>query len=554
MQDINKSGDFKVLKSLRVTIEDLLLDTIEYLTNKFNQSKNVFTAASPFGQILIVIENLTQLVFYYIEDSITELNMNEATRLTSIYSLASLAGHNPSRAVSATGEISLIINDDAEEIPTDLVIIPNLTRLTNVNTGLQYILDLPQDEVKFSLNGDDDGVKLNIRQGTIETQTVTARGVELESFSIGSSQNFFIDNFYINVFVNGEKWKKYESLLDIPRNANGYIAKTGITSGLDIFFGNESFGKIPNPGSDIIVEYLVTEGPGGNIRTTDTSQVKFNFMDTGFSLLGEEIELNEYINIATTQAPFFGSNPESSEMTRLIAPNTSKSFALVNPDHYEIVLRKLNLFSLISVYLDELDDRVLNLFLIPDIKKTFSFSQDYYGADLDRFRLSEHQKAEIYRYLEKTGSKLISTDIKIIDPIIIRYVINTTIIAFDDVSTDIIKNEINTSIASYFISNSRRKRIPKSDLIKILEEINGIDSVAITIVGDRNETAKALNPNAILNGLDEFNDIIITKNELPLIRGGFSDRYGNQYAEGISEDSLGAVNIKIQDIVPRPKL
>ncbi len=554
MQETTKAEEFKVLKSLRATIEDLVLDTIDYLTNKFNQSKNVFTAASPFGQLLIVVENLTQLVFYYIEDSITELNMNEATRLTSIYSLASLAGHNPSRAVSATGEISLMINEDAEEIPTDLVIIPNLTRLTNVNTGLQYILDLPQDEVKFSLNGSDNGVKLNIRQGIIETQTVTARGVELESFSIGSSQNFFIDNFYINVFVNGEKWKRYESLLDIPRNGKGYIAKTGVTSGLDIFFGNESFGKIPNSGSDVIVEYLVTEGPAGNIRTTETSQVKFDFIDTGFSLLGEEIELNDYINISTTQAPFFGANPESSEMTRLIAPNTSKSFALVNPDHYEIVLRKLNLFSLINVYLDEEDDRVLNLFLIPNIKKTFSFSQDYYGANLDRFRLSEHQKSEILRYLEKTGSKLISTDIKVIDPVIIKYVINTTIIAFDDVSTDIIKNEIHKSIATYFINNTRRKRIPKSDLIKLLEEINGIDSVAITIVGERNETSKDSDPKAELNGLDEFNDIIITNNELPLIRGGFSDRYGNQYDEGISEDSLGAVNIRIKDIVPRPKL
>ena len=36
---------FKVLKSLRATIEDLVLDTVDYLTNKFNQSKNVFTAA-----------------------------------------------------------------------------------------------------------------------------------------------------------------------------------------------------------------------------------------------------------------------------------------------------------------------------------------------------------------------------------------------------------------------------------------------------------------------------------------------------------------------------
>lgn len=554
MQNDNKSKEFKVFRSLRVTIEDLLLDTISYLTDKFNQSRTVFTAASPFGQILIVIENLTQLVFYYIEDAITELNINEATRLTSIYSLASLAGHNPSRAVSAVGQVSLSINEDAIEFPTNTVIIPNLSRLTCLNNGLQYILDLPQDEVKFSLNGNDDGIKLNIRQGIIETQTVTARGVAIESFSIGSAQNFFIDNFYVNVFVNGEKWRRYDSLLDIPKAAQGYITRTGITSGLDIYFGNNSFGKIPSIGSEIIVEYLVTEGPSGNIRTSDTSRVKFNFVDTGFSLIGEEVELNDYINITTSQSPYFGSNPESSELTRLIAPNTSKSYALVNPDHYEIVLRKLNLFSLINVYLDELDDRMLNLFLIPDIRKTFGFSQDYFGADLDRFRMSEYQKAELLRYIEKTGSKLISTDIKIVDPIIIKYVINTTIIAFDDVSTDIIKNEINNAIANYFVSNTRRKRIPKSDLIKILEEVNGVDSVAITIVGESNETSKKVNPNANLIGLDEFNDIIINNNELPLIRGGFSDRYGNQYNEGISEESLGAVNIKIQDIVPRSKL
>ena len=163
MENYSGLGKYKILKSLRATIEDILIDTIEYLTEKFNQNKSVFTAASPFGQILIVIENLTQLVFYYIEDAITELNINEATRVTSIYSLASLAGHNPSRAVSSTGEVSLNINDEAEEIPVDLVIIPNLTRLECVTNGLPYILDLPSDEIKFSLNGKDDGIKLNKR-------------------------------------------------------------------------------------------------------------------------------------------------------------------------------------------------------------------------------------------------------------------------------------------------------------------------------------------------------------------------------------------------------
>lgn len=545
-------GKYKILRSLNVQVESIILDTINYLTKRFNQSKSVFTAASPFGQILIVLENLTQLVFYYIEDSITELNINEATRLTSIYSLASLAGHNPSRAMSATGEISLKITDDVTELPVDFVIIPNLTRLACESNGLVYILDLPQDEIKFSLKGEDDGIKLPIRQGILETQTVISKGKEIESFSIGSPQNFFIDNFFVNVYVNGEKWKKYDSILDIPRNGKGFIARTGITTGLDIYFGNGAFGQIPIQGSEVVVEYLVNEGPRGNIRTTDTSKIRFKFEDTGFTILGDEIELNEFIDIDSTQAPFFGVNPEDSELTRLIAPKTSKSYALVNADHYEIVLRKLKMFSLIDVYLDELDDRMLNLFLIPDIRKSFSVSQDYFGADLNVFALGDYQKSQLLRYIEKSGTKLISTDVKIVDPVVTKYVINLTIIAFDDVSPEIIKKDIQVGIANYFIQNTRRKRLPKSDLIKIIEEVNGVDSVAVTIIGEKNETSKAINQNAKTIGLDEFNDIIIEKGELPLIRGGFKDRYGNSYAEGLSNDSLGAVNIKISDIVPRP--
>lgn len=575
---------FKILSSFNILIENILSDTIKYLTSRFNQSKTVFTAASPFGQLLLVIENISQLIFYYIEDAITELNINEATRNTSIYSLASLAGHNPSRAVSAVGEISISTNSEAFNAPSDTVIIPNLTRIKCLNNGLTYILDLPQDEIKFSFSGKDNGMKIQIRQGNIETQTVISRGIPTQSFSIGSPQNFFIDNFFVNVYVNGEKWKKYESILDIPRLEKGFIAKTGITSGLDIYFGNNNFGAIPPSGSKIDVEYLVTDGSAGNIRTNDPSKVVFQFIDTGFTMLGDEINLNDYIEITCTNPPYFGANPEDSKLTKLIAPNTSKSFALVNASHYEIVLRKLKMFSVINVFLDENDDRILNLFLIPDIRKTFSVGQDYFGADINRFIMSEYQKKQLLSYIEKSGTKLISTDIRIIDPIISRYVINISIIAFDDIPIDIIKRDIYNSIGTYFIENTRRERIPKSDLIKIIEEINGVDTVSVSIISEKYENIKkrlvqesnledseykrlqnlnrplTINEISTINinprdlGTDEFNDIIIREYELPIIRGGFTDRYGNYYSEGISEESLGAVNIQIKNIVPRPKI
>jgi hypothetical protein len=549
----NGTDNFKVLTKLSIFVEDILLQTINYLTEKFKQSRGIFTAASPFGQILLVVENLTQLVFYYVEDSITELNINEATRLTSVYSLAALSGHNPSRAMSSIGEISLSTNDDATDSTIDFIIIPNQSRLSCLNNGLTYILDLPQDEIRFSYNGTTNDLKLAIRQGIIETTTVVSTGAAMESFSIGSAQNSFIDNFYVSVYVNGEKWKKYDSILDMPLGEKAFLAKTGITSGLDIFFGNNNFGLIPPRGSEIIIEFLINEGANGNIRTNDPQQVKFEFIDTGFSILGEEFDINEFISVVTTHPPFFGANAEDSNLTRLIAPRTSKSFALVNADHYEILLRKLKLFSVINIFLDEIDERVLNLFLIPDIRKTFNTGQNYFNADLDRFILTDFQKNELLKYIEKSGSKLISTDIQIIDPIPSNYVINTTVIVFDDVDTEIIKNDILNSLGKFFIENTRHTRIPKSDLIKIIEEVNGVDSVSINIVSKKNEISKIANPNAADIGLDDFNDIVTEIRELPLIRGGFTDRYGNIYAEGISDESLGSVNIKIKDIVPRPK-
>jgi hypothetical protein len=544
---------FSVFNRLSIYVEDILSQSIDYLTSKYNQSKAVFTSASPFGQLLLVVENLTQLVFFYIEDSITELNMNEATRLTSVYSLAALSGHNPSRAVSAVGEISLSTYAGAGEPPADFVIIHNLTRLKCSNNGLTYVLDLSQDEIKFSLTGKNNGLKLAIRQGVVESQTVIAKGEPIESFSIGSPQNYYIDNFLVNVFVNGEKWTKYNSILDMPRGDKGYLIKTGITSGVDLFFGNGNYGKIPNRGAEILVEYIITEGSNGNIMTEDMSSIKFEFVDTGFSLLGEEIDLNAYIQVSSSNAPFFGVNSEDSKLTRLLAPRQSKSFALVNIDHYETVLRKLKLFSIINVSLDELDNRMLNLFLIPDIRKTFSTSQDYFNANLNRFILDDYQKNQLLQYIEKGGSKLISTEIQIIDPIPSLYVINTSIIIFDDVSTDIIKRDILNAIGTYFIQNTRLTRIPKSDLIKLIEEVNGVDSVSINIISQKNEISKLNNSSAMDIGLDEFNDIIVDKNELPIVRGGFTDRYGNVYSTGIVEDSLGPVNIQIKSIAPRPK-
>lgn len=555
-----QNNNYKLFTSLRINIQDILSETLQFLQDRFKQSRSVFTAASPYGQLLIVFENLSQLIFYYIEDSITELNLNEATRASSIYSLASLAGHNPSRAIGATAQIRIVRKPNITEPPASKVVLNDLFRVRCVQNGLIYVMELPQDEVRLALTGAQTNNIFSIRQGVIESQTFTAKGKALDSFQVGFPNNFYIDNFIVNVYVNGEKWEKYESLLDMPRNGKGFLCKTGITNGVDIYFGNGSFGKIPTAGSEIVVEYLATDGSAGNLSVESPSQVNFQFEDTGFAPTGEEVNLNDYFDIFTVSPPNFGVDPENLELTRLIAPKASKNFALVNVDNYEVLLRKMQMFSTIKVYLQQdstgsiLDSRVINLFLVPDVSKLFKSGEDYFNLPTTKFKLSTFQKNELLKYIERSGTKMISTSIKFVDPTITKYVLYVSIVAFDDVSPDIIKSDITDTVGKYFISLKRHDRVPKSDLIKIIEAVNGVDSVNVTILSEKNETALAKNPNAAPVGLDEFNDIVIRLDEFPVIRGGWKDSKGNQYAEGISEDKLGALNIHIKKRVNRKSM
>jgi hypothetical protein len=445
--------------------------------------------------------------------------------------------------------------------PASKVILNNLFRVRCENNGLIYAIELAQEDVRLALTGAETTAIFNIRQGQIESQTFTAKGQAFESYQLGAPNNFYIDNFLVNVYINGEAWTKYESLLDIPRNAKGFIAKTGITNGLDIYFGNGSFGKIPTTGSTIVVEYLTTDGSAGNVKVDDVKQVIFSFVDTGFSPIGEEITMPDYFTISTVSPPNFGVDPEDPTLTRLIAPKASKSFALVNLDNYEILLQKLQMFSTIKVFLDQdatgniLDSRMINLFLVPDVSQMFNNGTDYFNLATANFKLTAFQKNELLKYIEKSGTKMISSDVKVVDPKITRYILNVSIIAFDDITTDIIKSDIADAIGNYFIKLKRQDRVPKSDLIRVIEDLKGVDSVNVNIIGEANENALTLNPSSTnLVGLDEFNDIVIGLDEFPVVRGGWKDSQGNQYSEGLSDTSLGALNIQIKAQIPRKNI
>ena len=258
-----------IIKTARIRLSELCQDSINFIKQTYEDAGQYFTMASPMGQLLQVILNLGRTILYYIEDSITELNINTASRSQSVKGLAALTGHNSSRGVAARGTLRLFYNGQKLDIYGNTAVIPNYTRIISTYNGLTYTIVLPGNEVRLDLSSVTNYVDVNIVQGKLEYQQSTGTGDPLQSFNFQAKKGSIIDNFFVNIYVNGKKWAKRESILDMNFNEESVIVKTGQTGGIDVFFGNGYNGSVPPLGSTILVEYLLTDGDAGNIRTAE---------------------------------------------------------------------------------------------------------------------------------------------------------------------------------------------------------------------------------------------------------------------------------------------
>jgi hypothetical protein len=581
----NNNRNKEYLDKSRITYSDLVNQTQEYLVRAYNRARSIFTPASPFGQILLVVQNLTSLIFYYIEDALVELNIYTAFKEKSIYGLARLAGHNPTRSISARGTLSLNIKPGAAgELQTPFLYINNNTKITNLNTGLTYLLkvDNPQEKIKIDLTTN---AIYNFRaiQGELEEQSVVGNGKNLQSYNFASNKQ--VENDTVEVFINGDQIGIVDSLYDLTKGEKACIVKTGINGGIDVYFGNDDWGYVPKNGQQILVRYIKTAGIRGNIYAK-SDILKWKFDDQGLSNIGTQVDLNEAFNIGVAKPFILGSSEEELDLTRLIAPKTSRALVLANPDNYIAFLSRFD-YSYVNAYTtydDEYldDDNVVYLFLVPNVQSRLSKDSDYFTTDESNFKLSEDEKEALFTYIQRSGRQIVSTELSIVDPIITKYGLNIVLRVFDGVDPETLQADIIALMSQYFLRVQRRDKIPKSDIVALVEGVSGVDSVNVQFVSQQNEEAirngyyykttykvdqirsirEAIRVKVTLPkdadgnvtedpnlGLDKFGDIVIGLNELPIIRGGWEDREGVYYDTDIKSNNISSINIVIDEVI-----
>jgi len=594
-------AEFKFLESARVKASDIISDARVYISRVYGRAGELFTTASPFAQIMNVVSELTELIMFYIEDATVEQNIMTAQQSESVYGLARLTGHDPARGFSAVGEIEVRWKPGKQnDVAGDAIYIPTNSQLRSDLNGFTYLMRSANDIIALSTS-EVNYIKIPIVQGEVESQQVTGTGEKFQTFNIQTGGTTAHD--MVNVTVNGESWRVYDSIYDMNSASRGVVVKTGVTGGIDLFFGNDNFGKVPQNGSIIAIDYIKSKGSEGNLG--ESKDVTFKFVDFGFDGLRTEYDLNEFLEIKVTSSPKMGADPESLEFTKLIAPLQSKSFVLATPENYEHFLARYNMFSYIDAYnttedqyLD--DDNIIYLFLLPDVKSKLIGKQDYFSVPTEEFFFSQSELGAIREAVENSGQQMVTTEIEFVEPKKKLYAMNINVRHFEGYDEIQLMNNIRAKISEYLLKITRRDRLPKSDIVALIEGVDGVDSVNVQFIsksyedalrtGSYTVTQTTITPqspvledvgngkNRILffkktvtsstvafnagegipmevrkevTGLDEFGDILLSKEDVAMFRGGWQDRTGATVVDDPKIGALSSMTVNFSNPIPR---
>lgn len=492
----------RVFNKIELNYANLTDQINNWLSSVYEKSNILFNSASPYGQILTVVKEFFLQNILYLKNFVKQIDIEQSNSRIMIANIARISGHNPSRAISAKGTLKFKlkqgINID-QTVSGGQVIIYDNTIVRNKTNNLYYSLKIGTDKNYYNLFP---GCQffINVVQGKYESQTFTGDGTISQSFQVTVSNNATIDNFDYQISLNGINLQIKDHLYDMLENEYACYTRTGFNGGLDIYFGNGVNGIIPTIGSVIQVKYLLNNGLIGNILNNKIND--FAFIDDIYDSNGNVLQPSQLFDIFIETDVKFASDGESVEYTKSVIPYVSRNFVLATPDQYIYHLKKLNMFSKVNAFntldmvkididsdgsLDQININEMYLYLIPRITDYFSQSVNYFNVPFDAFYLDETEKQRVINYLKMQGIISITSSIKIIDPIIKKFIVNVFIRRFEDVSEDNIRENVITVLSEYFANYDRYDRVIKADIIARLKLIDGIDSVNLEFVGKDNE-------------------------------------------------------------------
>ena len=529
----------KLFKTIETTFDNFDETIQSFLAKSFNNLGLQYTNTQIFGIIFNGIKNVMQNIMFYIEDALTEQNVQTATRKSSIFSLAKISGFEPSYGTSAGGiliakmHLNNLINKNH-----NIIYINNHTMVVNKNTGIKYSIILPTNYYVLNIDNPLLEYQFKIQQGQFVKSTYAAKGYELETIHISSILTF--DRNFITVTVDGEKYEESACLYDMDENSKNYILSIGFDNSFDIIFGNGIYGKKLIDGQVVTIEYLSHGGLIGNIKSNEIAE--FEFGDNGKDMLGNSVNLNDYLNLEINTFISGGNNADNIGFIKNMIGFNSRSLIYSSVDSMKLFLKRFSFIGYNNCF-TSLKNNKIYIIALQNIPNLYENKEKYYELTDNELFLTEDQKNMIISTLSNSNKTIAGFNIEFINPIIRKYAIILYVKIKSDYQKEIVSYNIKNVLLDYFLDLSYSVRfISKSDLINLIlnkDEDKLIESLDLTFISEYNEQSYINEEYESYISDEDFYTNTITKQKY-------------HYGSNLGLDVFG--NISLNTIIEIPRL
>jgi len=262
--------------SLRTALINILQD--------FNLIKDLYKSSTG----VIIIEQLSyvvELLNFYINEVKNEMSVGDAQKRATLIDLARSFGYDLFYGAPARGNVYITYSlADYSGGPGNNINIPSFTYIQSKG-GVNYMTIEEYNFTETSGSG-----YLRVRQGLLRQAILgTSDGTPFQKFKIPSR---FVtipteyDEPLINVVFEASitnpatnkavPWEYVDSLISSTDESEHFTIELDEDNFVLIKFGDDIFGKIPEPGSEIVINYEEHVGSYGNIDGNDIKDGSFN--------------------------------------------------------------------------------------------------------------------------------------------------------------------------------------------------------------------------------------------------------------------------------------
>lgn len=255
-----------------LTLRDELLQTLPIITGGRYSNIN---ESDPGIAILEVFMSMVDNLMFYQDMMAQEVYFPTARQRNNVIKLLRLIGYEFNSVTAATGTVTVAVQSNA--FPYYPVTIASGSQFSAQSETTNQTLIFTSTQ-SVSLSSSSDTKTIPVIQGVSTTETFTSDGSPSQKFSMGNSS---IDKTTVTVSVSTSPldntstvpWTVVSSFYVSEFDDPHFKVEIDEFSRVSVIFGDGQFGKIPPVGTNILVNYFVTEGSTGNVGNNAINSV-----------------------------------------------------------------------------------------------------------------------------------------------------------------------------------------------------------------------------------------------------------------------------------------